>query len=97
MQIRRIPAVTHIKILFVEHAQTKCLYAGHNIIVAMVTPNVSQCRITQFLTKKKMMLKIEKFKTLFLKSNETLQLEDLHPIIDFLYVCGVLLYILYVD
>ena len=27
MQIRRIPAVTHIKILFVEHAQTKCLYA----------------------------------------------------------------------
>ena len=27
MQIRRIPAVTHIKTVFVEHAQTKCLYA----------------------------------------------------------------------
>ena len=32
MQIRRIPAVTHIKILFVEHAQTKCLYAWKLII-----------------------------------------------------------------
>ena len=32
MQIRRIPAVTHIKMLFVEHAQTKCLYALINAI-----------------------------------------------------------------
>ena len=37
MQIRRIPAVAHIKILFVAHAQTKCLYApwsGKTVLLA---------------------------------------------------------------